>query len=310
MKRINQDHLTHEEWLESRRHGIGGSDAGAIMGFNKYKSPFTLYLEKIGCYKNDLDSEAAYFGNVLEDVVRKEFEKRTGKVVTVTKDLFIHDDYNFMQANIDGWIEEENAILECKTASEFLKDEWTGDEVPASYLCQVHHYMAVTGAERAYIAVLVGGNKFVWKIVEKNLEFEQILIKAEKEFWESHVLEGIPPEIDGYDSTSMVISELYPEDNGNEIMLGETEEVLIEALELFKRDIKDLEQQKKKYENILKERLKKTKKGHTQKHTVIYSSYETKRIDSKRLRKEHPDLFDEYSNVSVVRKMTIQKMEE
>ena len=29
-----------EKWLELRTTGIGGSDVGAIMGMNKYASPF------------------------------------------------------------------------------------------------------------------------------------------------------------------------------------------------------------------------------------------------------------------------------
>ena len=30
--------MSHDEWLEARRHGIGGSDAGAILGLSKWKS--------------------------------------------------------------------------------------------------------------------------------------------------------------------------------------------------------------------------------------------------------------------------------
>ena len=36
----------HNAWLDMRKQGIGGSDAGAIMGLNAYKSPYELWLEK------------------------------------------------------------------------------------------------------------------------------------------------------------------------------------------------------------------------------------------------------------------------
>ena len=40
--------MTRDEWLESRRKGIGGSDASAILGLNPYSSPLAVYLDKIG----------------------------------------------------------------------------------------------------------------------------------------------------------------------------------------------------------------------------------------------------------------------
>uniref|UniRef100_UPI00193103D1 YqaJ viral recombinase family protein n=1 Tax=Caenibacillus caldisaponilyticus TaxID=1674942 RepID=UPI00193103D1 len=73
--------MSHDEWLRERRKGIGGSDAAAILGLNKWKSPIQVYMEKIGEIESDVSSEAAYWGHVLEDVVAREFSKRTGKKV-------------------------------------------------------------------------------------------------------------------------------------------------------------------------------------------------------------------------------------
>ncbi len=72
--------MTHDEWLLDRRKGIGGSDVATILGLNKWKSPYQLWLEKTS--QIDLEhteSEPAYWGNVLEEVVAKEFQERTGK---------------------------------------------------------------------------------------------------------------------------------------------------------------------------------------------------------------------------------------
>lgn len=307
---INQKGISEEQWKENRRKGLGGSDAGAVLGFNKYTSPYKLFLEKTGIYKEEFDSEAAYFGNVLEDVVRKEFEKRTGKKVITNDNLYIHDDYPFMQANLDGEIEGECAGFEAKTASEYLKDEWVGDEIPASYLCQLHHYMFVMNFDRMYIAYLIGGNKFGWKVVEKSPEFEKILVERESIFWNEHVLKNNPPPIDGSDATSDVLKDMYPGDNGTEIILGKEEELIIDALEVIKKEIKELEIQKKTYENQLKKVMEKAKKGHTQKHIVVYSTIEVTRIDSERIKVEQPKLFKEYSNKKKERRMTIRKNKE
>ncbi|HFC9341278.1 TPA: YqaJ viral recombinase family protein, partial [Enterococcus hirae] len=40
--------MSHQEWLEDRKKGIGGSDVATVLGLNKYKSPYQLWLEKTG----------------------------------------------------------------------------------------------------------------------------------------------------------------------------------------------------------------------------------------------------------------------
>ena len=43
---INGAKDEHMKWLLTRQKGIGGSDAGIIMGDNKYKTPFELWQLK------------------------------------------------------------------------------------------------------------------------------------------------------------------------------------------------------------------------------------------------------------------------
>ena len=45
--------ISHEEWLDLRRTGIGGSDAATIVGLNPYSSRYSLYLDKIGEVKHE-----------------------------------------------------------------------------------------------------------------------------------------------------------------------------------------------------------------------------------------------------------------
>ena len=72
-----------KKWLEARREGIGGSDASIIVGLNRWKSPFQLWLEKTGkAEPEDLsDNEYVYWGKVLEEVVANRFCELTGKKV-------------------------------------------------------------------------------------------------------------------------------------------------------------------------------------------------------------------------------------
>ena len=52
--------MSHQEWLEDRRKGIGGSDVATILGLNQYKSAYQLWLEKTGQVElKDTESEPA-----------------------------------------------------------------------------------------------------------------------------------------------------------------------------------------------------------------------------------------------------------
>lgn len=309
LAKITTADMSRDEWLDARRAGIGGSDVGAIMGFNQYKSAYQVFLEKTGQYHEEIDNEAVYFGNALEDFVAQEFAKRTGKKVRRLNKMLVHPEHDFMLANLDRVVVGERAVLECKTASEYVKEAWEGEEIPASYLCQVHHYLAVTGFEKAYIAVLVGGNKFIWKEIERDEEFIQILIEREKDFWKNHVLKDIAPPIDGSEATNELIKKMYPQDDGTAIMLTKDDDVLLDAIDSISDEIKALEQQKKEYENRLKLKLENATEGHSQRHKVTYKTVVLNRVDSKRLKVEVPDIYEKFIKPSSSRRLTIKKLE-
>ncbi|KEK13051.1 hypothetical protein EP18_04105 [Lysinibacillus sphaericus] len=309
LAKITTADMSRDEWLDARRAGIGGSDVGAIMGFNQYKSAYQVFLEKTGQYHEEVDNEAVYFGNALEDFVAQEFAKRTGKKVRRLNKMLVHPEHDFMLANLDRVVVGERAVLECKTASEYVKEAWEGEEIPASYLCQVHHYLAVTGFEKAYIAVLVGGNKFIWKEIERDEEFIQILIDREKDFWENHVLKDEAPPVDGSDATNDLIKKMYPQDDGTAIMLTKDDDVLLDAIDSISSEIKALEQQKKEYENQLKLKLENATEGHSQRHKVTFKTVVSNRVDSKRLKVDAPDIYDKFIKPSSSRRLTIKKME-
>jgi putative phage-type endonuclease len=203
--------LNRGEWLAARKKGIGGSDVAAIAGLNKWKSPVAVYLEKIGQATEEKEtSEAAYWGNVHEETVAREFAKRTGYKVRRRNVILQHPVYPWMLANVDRLIVGEKTGLECKTASEYVKSEWEGEEIPTAYLLQCQHYMAVTGYKAWWIAVLIGGNKYVYKKIVRDDEIIQNLIKIEKDFWMNRVKAKVSPMFDGSDASTDLLKALYP----------------------------------------------------------------------------------------------------
>ncbi|EMF0299936.1 YqaJ viral recombinase family protein, partial [Enterococcus hirae] len=232
--------MSHQEWLEDRKRGIGGSDVATVLGLNKYKSPYQLWLEKTGQIElKDSESEPAYWGNVLEEVVAKEFQERTGKKVRRRNQVFEHPLHPFLRANIDRDVVGENAILECKTANQFFSKEWEGEEVPLSYLCQVQHYMNVLNKDYCYIAVLIGGQRFIWKRVERDQELIDIITERLVDFWETNIIGGEEPLIDGSKATSDFLKERYSELDSTEIMLHADYDVLLDQKEELLKNKKE-----------------------------------------------------------------------
>ena len=116
-----------------------------------------------------------------------------------------------MLANLDGICEVPDygtCIFEAKTASAYKAGEWE-DTIPDEYMCQIQHYMAVTGYAGAYIAVLIGGNTFRWKFVERDEELISMLIELETDFW-NHVQGCTPPPLDGSDASAKFLAERFP----------------------------------------------------------------------------------------------------
>ncbi|MBO5347377.1 MAG: YqaJ viral recombinase family protein, partial [Lachnospiraceae bacterium] len=190
--------LSREEWLKWRTKGIGGSDVSIIAGINKFKSSFQLWLEKTGqIVPQEEESEYAHFGSVLEPIVKKEFTRVTGLKIRNKKMILQSEEYPFMLADLDGVITEngEMCIFEAKTASAYKQDVWE-EGVPMEYILQVQHYMAVTGAKKAYVAALVGGNHFYYHEVLRDETLIGQIIEMEKEFWEESVLLRMEPVAD------------------------------------------------------------------------------------------------------------------
>jgi len=300
--------MDREIWLQFRRKGIGGSDVAAIAGLSKWKSPVEVYLEKVGqAPEEDLKSDAAYFGTVLEDIVAQEFSRRTGLKVRRCNQMLQHPEFPFMLANVDRLIVGEKSGLECKTASEYLKGEWEGEEIPAQYLLQCQHYMAVTGYSAWWIAVLIGGNKFVYKKVERDEEIIQYLIQIESDFWNNHVVQQVPPMVDGSEASTTLLKTLYAVgEPDSETELPLEADSLIEQLEQAKQEEKEATDRVNELENRLKAMLGEYETGIASKHLVTWKNTTRNIIDSKALAKEHPDIHKKYLKQSVSRRFGVK----
>ncbi|MBQ4559992.1 MAG: YqaJ viral recombinase family protein [Tyzzerella sp.] len=303
-KLVSTLNLLREEWLRYRKQGIGGSDAGAICGFNPYRTAMQVFYDKTSDDIEDIDNEAMRQGRELEDYVAQRFVEETGKKVRRANAMFYDEKNPFMLADVDRMIVGENAGLECKTVSLYMAEHWKDDKVPLSYQMQCYHYMSVCNADRWYVAALIYGREFKVYTLERDEEIIANLIHLEGDFWTNYVQKRVLPEPDGSKLADSVIAEYYKNADSVIIPLQGFNDKLKRRQELV--DLLDkLETEKKQIEQELKIYLGDAEMAENEQYRVSWKNVLTNRIDSTRLKEEEPEIYKRYQKTSQSRRFQV-----
>lgn len=191
-----------KEWLEERKKGIGGSDAGSVIGVNRYKTNIMLWEEKTGIAEPEdiSDKPAVEFGKKAELHIRELFKlDYLDYYVVDYHEFYMHfnDEYPFIFATLDGELTDmygRKGILEIKTTTLHNVSQWGEwrDKIPDAYYAQVLHQLAATGWDfailRAYIRYFENDN-FKVTIRDYHIERNDVqadidyLVQRESAFW-------------------------------------------------------------------------------------------------------------------------------
>lgn len=293
---------TEAVFAEGRRVGLGGSDAGAILGLSKYKSPFMIACEKLGMVRRAPDTDATRRGKRrepwLRNILADYYSEETGKKIAVFKSPAMYRAKNnpFMVANLDGFVEIEGlgmGVLEIKTASEYMMGEWAQDSVPDSYYAQGQHYAAVMGLPYTLFFAEVG-DTFLLRHSPAKPEFTAGMIEAERNFWTGFIEPRRLPEPSGLDAEDDYLMQLYGESE-SEAMLSLPEMAESAARYLFINDqLKVLEAEKKEIQNILKAKIGDAKGAALGAYKATWSRFKMERFDSDAFKTENPALWQKY----------------
>lgn len=288
IRKVSTVGMSREEWLERRRHTIGGSDAAGIVSLSKYSTPYTVFLDKTGRLPDKPDTEAMRQGRDLEDYVAQRWMEATGKKVRRVQAMLYNPAYPFAHADVDRMVVGEDAGLECKTTSTLDVRQFNGVDFPEKYYAQCVHYMAVTGARRWYLAVLVFGRDFFIFTLDRNQTEIDALMGAEATFW-GRVENDTTPVPDGSDAATDAISVTYAESSGGEMDLFGRESMLTEYADL-KRQKKAVEERIKEIENIIKDDMKEIPLGRAGRFSVIWKTQQRNSFQIEDFRKDHPGM--------------------
>ena len=302
--------LTHDEWLALRRTGIGGSDAGAIIGVSPYKGAFSVWADKQGKLPPLEDNEAMRQGRDLEDYVARRFAEASGLRVRHEYSMLRSVDHPCMLADIDRRIIGERAGLECKTSRDITMARYRNGEYPMEYYCQCLHYLAVTGWDCWYLAVLVyGTDLLIYKICrDEVLDDIEALIKAEEAFWQNHMGLDQPPAPDALDSTAAALGSVYPHEDGTTVCADQDADQALTELAALKAQHRSLDRQITERENQIKAAMGEAEVLAGTSVSATWRSSERTTISKTKLLKAYPNInMDAITDRNIQRRFAIKE---
>lgn len=246
-----------ETWLASRKNAIGASDVATILGFNPYKSAFSLWQEMKGHITPFEGNLATRMGHFLEPLAATLYEEATGQELEDPGPytVFEHPDMPFFRCTPDRLTKADpRRAVELKALGLRSLRSVDDGEAPLVYQIQLQAQLSVLGFEYGDLAIIEGNESFRIHPFERNDVVINHILERVDEF-HHRLVEGNPPPVDGSESTATTLRLLYPEDNGETVVLPSEAVEAAHQMEILKAQAKDLESQIRFFENVLKEAI-------------------------------------------------------
>ena len=172
-----------EQWLEARRGKVTASLAAAILGIDPYTGPLSAFNQITGKTKK----ASNYWmerGMDAEPLAVHAYEVMSGNLAA-PGGFWVHDKFLWLGASPDGIIAHDG-LLECKAPAEVPAD------IPEHHEIQCRVQMAV--CDRSWVDYFSWHHEhFLLVRVERDQAREESLLFRLCEFYEKHILLGIPP---------------------------------------------------------------------------------------------------------------------
>lgn len=255
-----------DQFTADRLTGLGGSDLGAILGLNPYRTPYDVWLEKTRRHTTEVDGIHLRHGQWNEQFIADEYTRATGLRTQRYNAMLRHPEAPLI-GHVDRLVIPEGAKiasykaeirtdrgLECKTASAFAAgrdSEWGPagtDQVPQSYLLQIAGYQALTGCERWDLAALIGNSDLRIYHFTRDRELESYILEEASRWWRDYVVADVPPP----PSSELEARQRWPGHSpGRALEADESLYTDLTLLARLKAEIRDYEKQ----EQALKDRI-------------------------------------------------------
>lgn len=239
---------SREHWLAMRREHITSTDVAALFDLSPYFSYYELWHRKHRGASDELDdNERMLRGRQLEGTIAHMWSEQCNLPVVKASE-YLHDDELRVGCSLDYLI-VGGGILECKNVDSLAYAKtWTDTEAPPHIELQVQFQLLLSGASRAHIAALVGGNKLVTLTRMPDLELHARILEEVRKFWAQ--TEEPQPDIER--DAGFLISTLQHAEPGKEIApTGELNQLVMIYLGLSKQIKADQNEQEQVKAEIL-----------------------------------------------------------
>jgi putative phage-type endonuclease len=290
-----------EQFLLERKLGIGGSDIAPIMGLSPYSTPLDVYRDKMNpAVIYEEESEDLKRGARVEKYILQEYCEASNCSLEINLAPVIDLKYPFMRGNVDAKVVGENVIVEAKSTKCPIA-KWE-EGIPEYYRTQVAYYAMLTNAERVDVPVLFSNWQYACFTYWRDLEYEARIRQAVIDFWNNHIVAGIPPA----PSNPAELQEVYPKletaktikaDSGIREKVNLWQEISLRRRELEKQE----EKLKIEIQNFMGD-AGILDAGFCK---VALKERTATRLDTGALKEAMPELYREYSNDNTYRILQI-----
>jgi putative phage-type endonuclease len=189
--------------LALRKTGIGSSESAQVVGCSPFGDASTLWLLKTGRIE-PAESQAMRAGSWLEDGVAAWAAHERGWTLQRVNRTLRHRKWSWVLATPDRFLikdKRRRGQVEVKTSESVNAHDGWGeegtDQIPSFYRCQVQQQMTVTGEKVTYLVLFTFRDRQLrFYEIPHSPELEEVLLDAEADFWNNHVLKDDPPDLD------------------------------------------------------------------------------------------------------------------
>lgn len=246
---------------ELRKKSIGSSDAAVVLGLDKYRNRYDLWLEKTGRTEGFSGNASTERGEFLEDGILRWAASKLGKVVKPSNS-FVYTTSNgvVLRAHVDGQLEKYargSTIVEAKNMVN--SDDWGNDdtdEIPMSVFVQVQHQMLCAEASDAWV-IRLGTHGFSKHPIEADVDVQRAIIEQSDHFWKFVESDTPPPYDHVTDSMMQYMQQAYNGD-GSDTKLDDDHMRMFKHWDQVEKDAKE---RKKYHKSVLITQMGDSKRG-------------------------------------------------
>lgn len=307
-------------WHKARTVGIGGSEVACIADKSPWNSPRDIWLKKTGQFEDEdnKQSEAARWGNVLEQTILEEWAKREGKQFVHIPVSLQADDNPILLANIDGFVVHYIAdaqlpstvivdgVLECKTTSTYNLSVWEEGPLPEYYLCQTNWYTGITGLPEFTIVCLVGGQKLFSYTLPFNKPLYEELVAAANNFWQTYVIPKEAPPLTASDADRLSEKVTDEPTELEKIYDDDAHENVVEAYLDLGAQISKLTAVKDALKAQIYEMLGGSHGAATISHVISISKSNGRKCDYNLMQRKYPMAYEECVASSITKRLNVK----